>query len=125
MTKLIDPIIDKMQLVLQARGRRHANIASNLANADTVGFRARRFDFEDQLASAEKRGELSALGPKKTEIGSIRTDLDAPLNPDGNSVTRETEITRMAENQLLYRATAKAVSRQLALLRYAIGEGGR
>ena len=125
MSNIIDPIIDKMQLVLRARGRRHANISSNLANADTVGFRARRFEFEDELRSAEERGDLSALGPERTEIGTLRTDLDAPANPDGNTVSRETEITQMAENQLLYRATAKAVSRQLALIRYSISEGGR
>src|ERR687892_442220 len=43
---------------------------------------------------------------------------------DGNTVNRSSEMAKMAENQLLYDASAELLKKKLGMLRYAITEGG-
>ena len=108
---------------------------ANLANADTPGFKAKEVRFEDTLRSmvSDKHGaslkrtnskHLAAGGAADGNIASVG-DAEGKAGLDGNNVSREQEVAKMAENQLLYRASARAVSKNLALLRYAISEGGR
>ena len=43
---------------------------------------------------------------------------------DGNTVDRASEMAKMAENQLLYDASAELLKRKLGMLKYSITEGG-
>jgi flagellar basal-body rod protein FlgB len=43
---------------------------------------------------------------------------------DGNTVDRAAEMAEMAENQLLFDASAEVLKRKLGMLKYAISEGG-
>ena len=46
------------------------------------------------------------------------------IGNDGNTVDVDKEMTEMAANQIVYRATIEILNRQLGMLRYGIN-GGR
>jgi flagellar basal-body rod protein FlgB len=138
--KLYDPIVGSMEKGLNARNLRHTVVSSNLANADTPGFVGKQVDFEGALEEHAKasyqRATLRTTSENHIGFGGVRfnEDLarvsDSEADPqnvsrDGNTVSREVEISSMAENQVLYRATAKVVTKKFALVQYAISEGGK
>ena len=131
---MFDPIVNYMEIALRNRTRNHQTITSNLANSDTPGYTARRLEFENALRAMVPDANMPSLQrtaaghldlPERDPTPKVIEDKDNVAGNDGNNVSREAEMTRMAENQLLYRASAKAVSRHLALVRYAISEGGK
>jgi flagellar basal-body rod protein FlgB len=109
-------------------------ISSNIANADTPGYKAQKLEFEDALRDAlQVSGKLQMEGDQpehfiKADPGHIDPEIyDDPngvVNQDGNSVDRNTEQVNLAENQIQYDAGAEMLRRKLALMKYAIGEGG-
>ncbi len=51
-------------------------------------------------------------------------EIDAPpWALDGNSVVAEREAARLAENAMLFSGVSQGISRRLAMLRYAAGDG--
>ncbi len=133
---MFDPIVGNLKASLRARNTRQEVITGNLANADTPGYRSKRVEFEAELnamvtgkagttMTRTDGGHISAGGKQKGIANVQEADSDLSVGLDGNSVSRETEMARMAENQMLYRASAKALARHLAMVRYAIAEGGK
>lgn len=133
MSATFDPLIGGLRTVLDLRMAQHAVTASNLANADTPGFRASMVDFRTSLADAV--GEPGSVGMKRTDPRHLdphgldpnhppMIDLDPPAySVDGNSVVPERETARLSENALMYDAVAQGLSRKLSLLRYAVSDG--
>ena len=128
----LDPLIDRMQRVLDLRQEQHALTASNLANADTPNYRARVIDFSTALADVMESGTgLQASATDGRHIASLGgadnpeiIELEAPpWAEDGNSVFAERETSRLVANQLVYNGVAKGLSKHLALLRYAASDG--
>ncbi len=122
---------------LALRQKRNNVIAGNLANAETPGFRALEVNFEEQLASASgSEGEMRLVtsNPKHFINGSMQTDqtINAEvfvqpkesISQDGNSVDVDTEMTALAENNILFRATVEMINRKIGIMKYAIN-GGR
>ncbi len=98
------------------RGKRSSMLASNLANADTPGYKARDIDFEQMLhqvnnQSPQKRIAMSAT--HNAHIASTARDLDGQLmyrNPlhaslDGNTVDSQIEQAEFAENAMMFQAS--------------------
>jgi flagellar basal-body rod protein FlgB len=129
---------DKVQIEsLNHRLKRSHVINSNIANAETPGFRALGYDFESQLQEVAKANESSTL--KVTHPKHMLHEfagVDGTINPDvfvrptesvgesGNTVDIDVEMGQLAENLVLYRATVEALNRKIGVLRYAIS-GGR
>ncbi len=97
------------------RGQRSSVLASNIANVDTPGYKARDFDFGEMLASASRR-QGGGLQLASTHRDHISTPADAarpslkyrnPLHPslDGNTVDAHVEQARFAENAMLYQTS--------------------
>ena len=112
-------------------------IVSNVTNSATPGFRALGYEFESQLQSAV--GNENALAMKTSkgshiknagiqQNGELRPDLfvkpTESIGNDGNSVDVDQEMSDMAANQILYKATVELLNRRLAMLKYGIN-GGR
>ncbi|MES2615669.1 MAG: flagellar basal body rod protein FlgB [Bdellovibrionota bacterium] len=138
---LENQIFNKADAVLEEslnlRMQRHMVNLSNVTNSMTPGYRALGFDFEKQLQSAIGNSEQMMM--KTTDPKHIRTpgiSADGVLKPDmfvkptesigsdGNTVDVDKEMTEMAANQIIYRATIEVLNRQLGMLRYGIN-GGR
>ena len=114
---------------------RQGLLAENVANAETPGFRGRdlqAFTFKDHLPGAEgmrvatvatAREHIVALGP---DDGAFRTrTVDGfEITPNGNSVTLEDEMMKVAQNQMDYQTVTTLYTRSMRLLRTALGRQG-
>lgn len=106
--------------LLDASVLRQQAIASNIANAETPGYRRLDIshDFATQLRSKLTNGDLpavSALRPQLMEDTHART-----VRPDGNSVEMESELLEMNRNTVEYNFLTEIVSGNLKQLRMAI-----
>ncbi|MEM7641896.1 MAG: flagellar basal body protein [Pseudomonadota bacterium] len=114
-------------LDLAASAARHAAarqsmIATNVANADTPGYRA--FDLEPFSP------DLGAVGMRRTHPGHLgaedgparRVALDAVANdPNGNGVTLEDQILRGVDAQRAHGRAVTVYSTALDMLRAGLG----
>lgn len=123
---VIDPIFqtDNYQLarkLLDASVLRQEAIATNIANAETPGFRRLDLapDFAVQLKSRLAAGEFAAqadlIRPTLAEDQTARS-----IRPDGNTVELERELLAMNRNAVEYDYLSEIVSRNLKQLKMAI-----
>lgn len=109
-------------------------ISSNIANADTPGFKSKKMEFEGALRQAlaidgnlqmeTDNPDHMALSPTDPVEPAVFDDPNGIASLDGNTVNRGEEMARMVENQQLYEASAEMLKRKLGMLKYSITEGG-
>lgn len=132
--KLLDPTVGAINTSLNLRLTNQNVISSNIANADTPGYKAKAMEFEqtfrDALGVADR---LTPAGDHPDHITPRETD---PINPeiyddpngveslDGNTVNRGEEMAKLSTNQILYDAGVEVMKRKLGILEYSITEGG-
>ncbi len=123
---MVDPVFnsDNYQIarkLLDAAMLRQDAIASNIANAETPGYKRLDVatDFATQLRSTVESngttGDIAALQPslvKDTQTRSTR--------PDGNNVETDGELLAMNKNTVEYDYLTEVVSYNLKQLRMAI-----
>src|SRR5689334_18259583 len=95
----LDSYIGVHAQALQVRNYRTQLLATNLANADTPGFKARDIDFRAALAHAENGMNTLSTTPEL----KYRTPHAPSL--DGNTVDVQMEQAAFAENAVRYQAT--------------------
>lgn len=131
---LFDPLTRGLETVLDLRIQQHSLTATNLANADTPGFRARVMDFDGALEAAMGRGEAVPMQRNNPQHlsgthGSTEPPVvelePAPWAEDGNSVQLERETARMNANAIMYRGVSRGLSRHLSILKFAASDGRR
>jgi len=79
-----------------------------------------------ELATAARPGDLPVAAPSARPAAPEQFVFElAGASPglDGNSVDLDKASAAVAENSLQYGATAKAVAKKLAILRYAASDG--
>ena len=103
---------------------RHGLIISNIANLDTPGYRAKDIDFRDALKDALKGTSIDLSRTNPRHVGSMTSYPEPPLSGTG-SVDIDKEMSKLAENNLRYRASVEVMLRKLSKLKFAITEGGR
>jgi len=121
---------------LDALALRQQVTASNIANADTPGFRSTQVRFESilQRALALRSGELSlvrtdprhllpgGLDPAQVEPQLVELRSTRMRN-DGNNVDIDYEMGLLAETTLRYNAVSEALARRLAIQRLIATDG--
>lgn len=123
---MIDPIFqsDNYQLarkLMDATALRSEAIASNIANAETPGYRRLDVgtDFADQLKARMRAGdfarESSSLRPTLVQDPHARS-----VRPDGNSVEIEKELLAMNRNSVEHEFLADVISGNIKQLKMAI-----
>ncbi len=101
------------QQALSLRTTRTELLASNIANADTPGYKARDIDFKSTLANldANSAGSLKTTNSKhiqlNTAAGNTETLYRVPNQSslDGNTVDEQLEKSAFAENAMSYQAS--------------------
>jgi len=130
--KLTDQTIKALATSLKFRKMRQEIISSNIVNSETPGYKAKTLDFEAALSRAidvDGKMEMASEDGRHFDVGSggfdnlqpeIYEDPNGIVSEDGNTVDRDAELAKMAENKVLYDATIKLLNKKLALLKYAI-----
>ena len=129
-----DPTMGALNTSMNLRLINQNVISANIANADTPGYKSQKMEFEGALRNA--LGTTGASSPTETNSKHIAHHPTEAADPeifddpngveslDGNTVDRSAEMARMAENQLLYDASAEMLKRKLGMLKYAVSDGG-
>ena len=117
------PSHDFQQLALGLRAYRQQIIASNIANADTPGYKAVDIDFQDALRNAQAAANVPPVSLTTTSMGhlpgqSTGTPPPIPLkyhvpsqgSVDGNTVEMDVERAKFAENTLMLKFSMDRVS---------------
>jgi flagellar basal-body rod protein FlgB len=137
MSDLFDKTTLGLATTLNMRQLKHNLVSSNVANAETPGYHAKKLDFEDALRRALDTDSLRGISVTNKDhfpIGpggmkGVRPDIyenpEGAINNDGNTVDLEKEMSNLAENTLMYKAALELINKKIAALKYAVSEGGR
>ena len=109
-------------------------ITSNIANEETPGYKARDIDFQKELNKVLNKGSLTMKGTHSSHFSTnapttgagiqIQTEKGVGDGIDGNTVSLEREMVKMAENKLRHDAAMALLSKKFEGLNSAI-IGGR
>jgi len=125
MTKL-DELFRFSQNALNVHAYRQQLIASNIANADTPGYKARDINFAAALkdaAASQAKPQPQALraGPDATPLGAELLYRSAvQRSVDGNTVDMDVERAQFAENSVRYEAQLMFLTGQVKSMLAAI-----
>lgn len=112
---------------LALREKRSELLASNMANADTPGYKARDLDFKSvlkqSLSSSQplertQQGHLSPSNELLSATMMYRTPQQASL--DGNTVESHIEQAKYSENAVQYQASLRFINGRFSGLMSAI-----
>lgn len=117
---------------LLAREARASVIASNLANADTPGYKAKDLNFQDALESVQRgRGySMSRTHEKHFEFNTQPTGREQYRGPeqpdtgDGNTVEVQVERNLYMRNAMEYQASLQFLNDRITGMKKALS-GGR
>jgi flagellar basal-body rod protein FlgB len=114
---------------LKLRAQRSEIIASNIANSDTPGYKARDIDFSTALKQVQSGQPIVKLSA--TNSGHISDNYSlqhdamkyrVPFQPalDGNTVESQVEQAAFAKNAIEYQATLTFIEGRIGTLMQAI-----
>jgi flagellar basal-body rod protein FlgB len=87
-------------------------VASNIANADTPGYRTQDINFHSEFENA-----MQGQAPSKIEPDGL------PVKPDGNNVNLDREARLLAENAMRFSIASSFARADLSSIRAAIQDG--
>lgn len=127
-----DKTLKALTTALNFREMRQELISSNVANANTPGFKAKKLDFEEALARAldvDGNMKMNATDGRHYNVGSggfnnlepeIYDNPNGVVSENGNTVDVEAEMAQMAENKLMYDALVQLINKKMGIMKYAI-----
>ncbi|MEJ5227438.1 flagellar basal body rod protein FlgB [Thermodesulfovibrio sp.] len=111
----MDNSIKLLQKIMDICSYRQKILASNIANADTPGYKAKDINFQEELKKAVQSENISL------------TVIEAPTtlpNRDGNTVNVEVEMTKLTETILMHNSAVQLLSKRIGMYKDAL-RGGR
>lgn len=132
---LFDKTTNALATSIGMRQMRNTVISSNIANAETPGYKAKKLDFEGALQRALDLDGANALSTSNGDhmaVGSLavsktRADIfedpEGAVTNDGNSVDIEKEMSALSENAVMYKAALQLINKKMAALKYAATDG--
>jgi flagellar basal-body rod protein FlgB len=109
---MVDPVGNALEKYMDLLSTRQKLIVSNIANADTPGYKTRDVDFQTQFQNLLSGGQSTAV-----EVGGLKT------TNDGNNVSLDREARLLSENALRFNIAAQLMKSQFSTLKNAIDEG--
>jgi flagellar basal-body rod protein FlgB len=125
--KLFGSTINVLEATLDRRVDSHRFISRNIANADTPNYRGHNLEFQRQLRNALDGGVVPA-SMAKTHPGHMPyaeprpLDHAEPESVDTGPVHLDIEMSRLAENNLMFNAMVQLLQRKYSGLKSAIAE---
>ncbi len=111
----LDSVFGIHEKALDIRSKRTEILASNMANSDTPGYKARDIDFKSVFSNAMNDNGERLVTTNGAHITDNQTILESevkyrvPLQTkaDGNTVDNQVENAKFAENSMRYIASIK------------------
>lgn len=114
---------DFQEMVLGIRAYRQQLIASNIANADTPGYKSVDIDFQEALRIAKSSmatlplsltvtttGHIGAQAQSAESLYPIKYHVPNQASADGNTVEMDVERAKFAENSMMWEFSRDRVS---------------
>ena len=108
----MDRLTGNLERYMDLVSMRQKLVASNIANADTPGYKTQDIDFQVEFESL-----LSGGTPHSTTVAGLAT------RNDGNNVDLDREARLLAENALRFNVASNLMRSQLRMVKDAIQEG--
>jgi len=109
---MLDRVTGSLERYMDLLSARQKAVASNIANADTPGYKTKDVDFQASFQSA-----LTGRIAEPTEVAGLA------VKNDGNNVSLDREARLLSENALRFNMASNLVKGQLRILKQAIQEG--
>ena len=109
---MLDPLASRLEHYMDLLSARQKLAASNIANADTPGYKTKDIDFQ-----AEYRSQIEGPSPRAVEVSGLAT------RNDGNNVSLDREARLLSENALRFNLATNLLRSQIRAVRSAIQEG--
>lgn len=115
--------------------QRQGVLAQNVANADTPGYRAKdvmKPDFKKMIAATgggsvhkvaierTNPGHMSGMKMDNNQFTEFKRKNTDELNPNGNNVSIEEEMVKVADNQQEYQKVVSIYAKTVSLLKTAV-----
>lgn len=121
-------IVNKISAELDNKVVHNQLIASNIANVDTPGYKAKDLKFERVI-----KEELGHLGMKTTHPmhmkelagGIVNNEVVSdpnPGRPDGNNVNIDDQMLKLTENNIQYNVAVQLLAKRFQHLKTALQE---
>jgi flagellar basal-body rod protein FlgB len=110
---MLESVGGNLERYMDLLSARQKVVASNIANADTPGYKTRDIDFQTEFQNSLSSG----ASPQISEVEGLKT------KNDGNNVSMDRESRLLAENALRFNIAAQLVKVQVRSLQTAIQEG--
>ena len=131
---LFNNTVVMLEKLMDFQSQRHKIISTNIAHADTPGYKGQDLRFLDELKKAVGAGGMIPL--KKTNErhlpvgmsklnemqGRVVPHGDAANRLDDNTVSIDKEMAKLAENNLYYNTAAQIISKKLGTIKNTITE---
>jgi flagellar basal-body rod protein FlgB len=108
---MLDRVAGQLERYMDLLSTRQKLVASNIANADTPGYRTQDIDFQSEFLNA------TGGAPRATDVPEL------PVKNDGNNVSLDREARLLAENALRFQVASQLMKSELRVVRSAIQEG--
>jgi flagellar basal-body rod protein FlgB len=108
---MVDATGSALEKYMNLLSVRQKLIASNIANADTPGYKTQDIDFQSEFRSA---------------MNGAANPMDVPglkINNDGNNVSLDREARLLSENALRFNIASQLMRGQFTQMKSAIEEG--
>ena len=109
---MLDGLAGKLEQYLDLLSVRQRLVASNIANADTPGYKTQDIDFQTEFQNA-----AAGLAPHVIEASGLT------VRNDGNNVSIDRESRLLAENDLRFNIASNLMRDQIRTLKEAINGG--
>jgi flagellar basal-body rod protein FlgB len=111
-TAVIDSLTNSLEHYMDLVTTRQKLVASNIANADTPGYKTQDIDFQKSFQAV-----LDGGSAQPTEVTGLTT------KNDGNNVDLDREARLLSENSLRFSIASSLMKGQFATVKEAIKEG--
>lgn len=109
---MIDSLTSNLETYMDLVSARQKLVASNIANADTPGYKTQDLDFQASFESM-----LNGGAPQKSAVQGLAT------KNDGNDVDLDREARLLAENSMRFSVASSLMRSTLQQVKEAIREG--
>jgi flagellar basal-body rod protein FlgB len=109
---MLDRIATRLEQYMDLLSARQKLVASNIANADTPGYKTKDIDFQ-----AEFRNLIEGTAPRAADVAGLKA------KNDGNNVSLDREARLLAENALRFNVASSLLRTEIRAVKSAIDEG--